>query len=313
MANSLSVVVEWENVKNSAYSRAAVMLRSLVVQLREVEHRFSERPPVLLVHDADQVAAKEIVGALRSQVGDYISSMRFVEVKGCNYYEQKNRGAASAETDLVLFVDSDIVPEEGWLEALLDCQEEEDADVVCGATHVETTSLYSKAFAGFWFFPMRGEIRARGQATRFFANNVLFKTPVFRATTFPDTGLVRGQCTQLADMLIQRGAKIYVEPRACVRHPPPNGIRHFVARALCHGHDNVRLGLVGGVWQAIRQQKWEFTRICRRLWTKRAELGLGHAGATGAIIIAAAYGSFTFLGELVSLAAPKWIGDHLRV
>jgi hypothetical protein len=42
----------------------------------------------------------------------------------------------------------------------------------------------------------------------------------------------------LADQILKSGHRIIAEPRARTQHPAPNGLKHFVYRALCEGQDN---------------------------------------------------------------------------
>jgi glycosyl transferase family 2 len=71
--------------------------------------------------------------------------------RGLDYYQQKNFGAQQAKHEAILLVDCDIIPCNGWLRNLLECYVEEQADMMCGATHMEQRTLYEKAFALFWF------------------------------------------------------------------------------------------------------------------------------------------------------------------
>jgi hypothetical protein len=58
---ALSIVIEWENSRNSKKARAAEMLRRLFGQLRAVDDRFATRPEVILVYDAWDTSAARIL------------------------------------------------------------------------------------------------------------------------------------------------------------------------------------------------------------------------------------------------------------
>jgi hypothetical protein len=73
----------------------------------------------------------------------------------------------------------------------------------------------------------------------FFANNVAFRQELFGSYRFPSLPQVRGQCQALAEMLQSLGVKIFYQPMSSVSHPAPNGLRHFIMTAMCHGHDVV--------------------------------------------------------------------------
>ena len=55
------------------------------------------------------------------------------------------------------FLDSDVVPEPGWLDRLLDALAGPGVEVVAGGTYVEPVGLVGKTFALTWFFPLRGD------------------------------------------------------------------------------------------------------------------------------------------------------------
>lgn len=310
---SISVVVEWENTKTSELARARAMLSTLFGQMHRLSNRFSAAPELILVHDADHGAADQVLSQLKDELATFHGSVNVVEASGLDYYDQKNLGASHARNELILFVDSDIVPEEGWLEALMEAMILEGADVSAGLTHVTKDSFYDKAFASFWFFPVAGEIKGRHVADGFAANNVLFRAKVAKENPFPDNGQVRGRCLSLAENLVASGHKIVLEPEARVSHPPPNGMSHFFRRALCQGYDN-RIGRdVGGRLVTLRQFYWDMRRSRARISANYRNVGLTATQSLGALAIAFTYYGIAFLGELVTFVSPTLIRDQVRV
>ena len=130
------------------------------------------------------------------------------------------------------------MPEPGWLAALIEPFRDPKIEVAGGNTYIDPANLYSKAFALFWFFPLRSSGGGLTPSDRFFANNVVFRRDLFLAYRFPDLPLLRGQCWALAEALQRDGHRIYIQNEARVSHPPPNGLQHYARRALCEGHDN---------------------------------------------------------------------------
>jgi glycosyltransferase involved in cell wall biosynthesis len=314
---SLSVVIEWENTRNSEIARGAEMLRRLFAQLTAIDNRFVAAPEIILVHDADDSSAEQILAGIKAEQPAFRCTVRTCRCDGLDYYDQKNFGACEARGEAILFVDSDVIPENDWLEALLKCYGEAAPDVVAGATYIKGPSLYDRAFALLWFFPTEAEYRARSRSptTRFFANNVLFRAGVFRLIAFPSAPLVRGRCTMLADELIKSGYSILVEPRARTQHPAPNGLKHFVYRALCEGQDNVVMhaGTKQKRLMALRRlcgyMRWSWAKIAKH----HCEVGLNQFGALGAMFIALAYYGLAFYGELLTVVSPRFILRNLRV
>ena len=149
--------------------------------------------------------------------------MRLLPAPGASYYQQKNTGAAAATGDVVVFLDSDVVPEEGWLESILRPFALPWVRCAAGNSYVDTGSVYGKAFALTWFFPLRDHDGRRGLVAHFYANNVAFRRDFFLARGFADDGgLARGACRRLAESIRAEGHKIAYDGAARVSHPPPN-------------------------------------------------------------------------------------------
>lgn len=313
---ALSVVIEWENAKNSASDRASAMLRNLVRQLEAERMRLRGPAELILVHDAEETTASDVLLSVQPELAGFSGTVRTIPVDRLDYYQQKTTGASQASGDAILFVDSDIIPAPGWLSSLLDCYLSEEADVVGGTTCISADSLYSKTFALFWFFPLERDAGARRRTDHFFANNVIFRASVFRDHPFPESNLVRGNCVQLAHVLQEHQKSIFIEPKAYVDHPPPNGIKHFVNRALCQGHDNVILDERRSALRALRRCAWRVVHSTRRILGRRDEVGLSLAATPAALCIAAAYNGIELAGELITLASgPErhLIRNHCRV
>ena len=320
---ALSVVIEWENARNAKKARGPEMLHRLFAQLTALDNRFAAAPEVILVHDKDDNSAEQILAAIGTGQPPFRGSVRTCPCEGLDYYDQKNFGARGARGEAILFVDSDVIPEDGWLVALLECYIEEQADVVAGATYIHGPSLYECAFALFWFFPLEADYRRllRAPSTAFFANNVMFRAGAFRP--YPDAPLVRaGRWAMLADILLKSGQSIILEPRARTQHPAPNGVKHFVYRALCEGQDNVvqeksadnrRLVALRRFRSALHRFGRNMLHSSTKIATRHRDVGLNWLGALGAMFIALAYYGFTFCGELVTAVSPQFIRQNLRV
>ena len=300
---ALSVVIEWENVKNSESNRATLMLRTLVHQLDAERARFGGSPELIFVHDAEETTATEILKSVEPEISEFSGTVKTVPVEKLDYYQQKTLGASQSSGDAILFVDSDVIPAPNWLSNLLECYFAENADVVCGTTCITTNSLYSKAFALFWFFPLASDGGARRRTNHFFANNVLFRASVFRAHPFPDSDLVRGTCINLARILGEHQKSIFIEPKAFVDHPPPNGAKHFINRALCQGHDNVLMDERSSLFRAVKRSAGRFVNSSRRIFTRHSEVGMSVVSAPAALCIATAYNVIELAGEVFTLAS----------
>lgn len=317
-----AVVIEWDNARISELERAVEMLGRLRRQIAALPRPPFPAPRVLITYDPQEVDPAVIRGALEEAArGEgWPARVELRKAAGAGYYEHKNIGAAAADRELVVFLDSDVIPEEGWLEGLLRAFDEPGVDVVCGNTYVATDTLYRKAFALFWFFPTRSGDGSLVPSPTFFANNVAFRREVFAAHPYPSQASFRGQCAALARELRAAGHEIHMQRSCRVSHPPPNGLGHFVSRALCEGHDDRfnhkvhprgRFGAtpLGTIWRYLRN----LARSFYRSFKLRRAVGLGFIGAFGACAIAAAYYTIKLLGELISYVRPELIRRHTPI
>ena len=322
MSNGLptySVVIEWENARLSELERTREMLKSLREQIAQSEH---PRPDIIILHDKEHVSRQlieEVVGGV-SELEGWPARITTIPTDGLNYYEQKNFGAQQCDTDLIVFLDSDVIPERGWLAGLLEAFEDPEVQVVHGNVYIDVQGLYSKAFALFWFFSRRVEENGlRHTKNRFPANNVAFRRATFEAFKYPSRPTFRGQCGLLAKTLRDHGIAISYQPKSQVSHPPPNGLRHFVNRAVCTGHDWVlrrRLNSEKRDASLADASKWYRRRLRRaqkRIAEGYREVQLGPVGAVGALGIAAGYYTVAFAGALLTLVRPRLVHRYFSI
>jgi hypothetical protein len=185
-AASLSIVIEWENARLAEAERSLRMLGELARQLDDLARTSSRAVDILLLFNL-AVMAEAAIEALIDHVrprADWPAMIRLLPSGERGYYEQKNFGVQHTAGDIVLFVDSDVVPEPGWLERLLTSFDPE-VGVVCGSTYVECGSFYERAVALFWLFPLRLSGEGLEEASSFYANNVAFRRTVIGENPFP--------------------------------------------------------------------------------------------------------------------------------
>lgn len=314
---SFSAIVEWENVKLSEFDRARRMLGELSTQIGAIEQELSAPPEIFILYDPEAIDPHAIRCLIDEAFHDRPGlELRLLPARNGTYYRQKNHGATLATRELVMFVDSDVIPEPGWLAALLGSFRDPRVSVACGNTYIDPTNLYARAFALFWFFPLRSNEKGLAPSEYFFANNVVFRRDLFLSYRFPDLPLLRGQCSVLAQTLRRDGHPIFIHNEARVSHPPPNGLAHFVKRALCEGHDIALRAKAGGPAYprgALLRLKRSLIRSARRIRHHGREVGLGRAGAIGAIAIAATYYSLCFVGESVTQVKPEIIRERFSI
>lgn len=314
---SVTIVIEWENAKRSDVARPLGMLRALYCQLREMQ-TFRSRPEIRLLYDSAKIE-RALIERLMSEASGgapWPADVVLFPVAGMRYYEQKNRGALGARTDVILFLDSDVIPETDWLRSLVESFRDPRVSVVGGGTYVALDDLLGKAFALFWFFPLREEGNELAATDSFFANNVAFRREVFEKLSFPDAVVYRGRCSLLAGELRDRGVRIFRHRGARVSHPPPKGIRHFVLRALCEGHDEIALGASrpgGSARLAFRSFLEKIAGLPWAVLGRHERVQLGVSGALASLGIGYAYYSLKLLGGLVAWIHPRGFRKYVSI
>jgi hypothetical protein len=237
---------------------------------------------------------------------------------GAEYYPLKNLGAARARGDLLLFVDSDVLPDPGWLAHLLGSFARPDVSAVCGQTYVGAVGIMGKAFALGWTYPLRDP--SGGLVERKFSgNNVAFRAEPFRrAGGFPALGgATRGAAQRLRSALGEMGLRSWQNRSAAVDHPPPSSFRHLAVRALAHGRDKYltttdrrsRAGLSVSIGAAGRR----FRRGVSNVFRERGRVGLEAREIPAALALIGAYYGLFALGGLLTYASPSAMGRRFRV
>jgi hypothetical protein len=247
-APQLTVVIEWENVQLSEIGRAKAMLQALAEQIHElrssrqggIDGRPVTQVEILVLYNdraIDGHAVRAIVTAILPSDSEEFE-LRIMPASGLHYYELKNFGAGLAKGSLVVFLDSDVIPQRNWLASLVAPFEDPDMKVVGGESFIDPVDLVGKTFALFWFFDRPSAPGRLYKRQHFWANNVAFRRDTVLQYPFPKLdGPNRGSCSELAGVLMRNGIEIYRNSSAKVSHPAPNGARHIVTRAIAEGRD----------------------------------------------------------------------------
>jgi hypothetical protein len=327
----LSVVIEWANTRLHGWPRARLLLDTLERQWRDIVggvrpallapggRRFLDRllPRAELVIVSGEAEGPDIDQALRERLSRHWDLV-VQAAPGLEYYPLKIFGAELAHGNLLLFVDSDVLPEADWLAHLLGSFAEPGIDVVCGQTYVAPTDLVARAFALGWTYALRDDAGQLLQPRKFYANNIAFRAPVFRKTGFRSVGRrSRGASSLLRADLQALGIPIWENRMARVDHPPPRSVSHLVVRALAHGRDlymqdseaRTMTGLGRAVGVAVARLRIGVSRTARH-WRR---VGLRRREVPAALgIIATYYGLFA-LGGVLTHVHPEGMARRFRV
>lgn len=282
MPDDISVIIEWENVLLAEQDRCFRMLERLRKQALDSTRSIE----VMVVFNPEQVnrsIIEEAVGRYLTTPADDGRSLscRIEAGPGMHYYQLKNHGSRLTQGAVIAFLDSDVIPEEGWLKALTEpFWSNPEIQVLAGHTYLDPEDLMSRAFALGWFFPLRSSEAALKAGSRyFFANNLAFRRSVLEAHPFPDMGegMTRGACVMLKTDLSQHRIAIWGSSAAQTCHPAPNGLAHFVARGLAQGRDWAMDCVADGIppWRTGLRALRKFVSKPWRIFTRALRYGRG--------------------------------------
>ena len=324
---TISIVIEWENVLLAEMARCRKMLRELRRQILLLANSGPNVPgvsfEVLVVHDETVVETVRIERELERELPAAPGlAVRCLAARDLHYYELKNFGARHSRGAVIVFLDSDVVPEADWLRNLLGCFDDPKIQVAGGSTYVDPAGVWGKALALTWFFPLRSAESGMAEVPNFYANNVGFRSETFAKFPFPKLGETsRGACVKLAAILRQNGISIHRQAGAWVNHPPPDGLRHLAVRGLVHGRDELlgRRAARGRAStgkeiasQASRCLK-ELARSLNTIVRHRRKVGLPLVQTPVAVAIALAYYQFRLAGGLMTHVMPGIMTRHFRI
>jgi hypothetical protein len=327
----LSIIVEWENTRLNGIPRAWALLEVLGRQWQGiVERRYPEMLPpegAAFLERLDTrpeliVTSGEVLSEASKQevrerapkafdLGIYVAA-------GCEYYPLKNLGASHATGDLLLFVDSDVLPDEGWLAHLLGSFAGPDVHVVSGQTYVGPSDVFSRAFALGWTYELRDVSRRFEPCRKFYGNNVAFRAEVFPKDGFPPLGpRTRGASSQLRAKLNEGGIDVWQNSRAGVDHPAPSSWRHLAVRALAHGRDHYMNDStqrhLGGLRRSLGVAARRLSRGFKHTFFDRHRVGLAWWQIPASLAIISAYYGFFALGGILTHLSPEAMGRRFRL
>jgi hypothetical protein len=322
MTSKIALIVEWDNARLSELDRACEMLRRVCAQAVAAARTSNAQFDLLVIYDPESIDPSIPQTAVAECIDAKVwpGSISIHQAPGQHYYDQKNFGVRQTDADTIILIDSDVVPDEGWLANLLEAIRDPQVSVVSGETYLATDTYYERLLAAFWLFETKKPPRPMYEVKNFYANNVAFRADILRRFPFPSAETYRGQCTTLAKMLRADGVRLYRAGSAMVSHPPPASVSHFVSRAFCHGHDIVlsrksrRLGWlaaspVGAVFRFLRDVALAPARIIRR----RQASVRSFSGAIVAFGLAVAYASLKLAGELTTFVSPRFVRSRFSI
>lgn len=305
-----SVVVEWDNALLSGNDRAFSALSTLNQQLWAAEGRLNGEADVIITFDPSQaddvLIRREIarIGGNRGWPGHLIVT---AVPPGTEYYGHKNFGFRLTRNDVVIFLDSDLLPEPGWLEAMVKPFGDYRHSVVVGNTYMDFNSFYARCVGLFWIFETRSAERDLAVTDWLVSNNIAFRRTLFEHFPFPDRPTFRGQCSELGRLLAAKGILLYRNPAAQAAHPPPNGIRHFIERASYSGHGECSYRRLSGpvnIAAAWARFRFDLGVVGQRVARRAPIIGAGPGTRLAARTLGTAFYLIKFAAYALSVLSP---------
>lgn len=314
-----SIVVEWENTRHVHAARTHRMLQLLAAQAARERHGNARKVELLIAYDPAEADGEEIQQQLQQNWTAAAGGIetRLAAVPASSYYVLKNRCAAMAKHEIVVFIDCDVLPQPGWLQQLLAPFESPAIGVSQGATYVTPHNAWTSGLALAWLFPFQLADGSLSETERIVANNIAFRRSVLLQFPYPELPTWRGQCTTQRQSLDKAGVGVHWASAARVEHPFPEGLAGVVERACLNAHDHVtRAELAGAPPRDWKASYWRFRSLLKRSAARREQLlrsgAKVHAGPWTARAVACLYWGVGLFSECMVHLAPHWWRRQLR-
>lgn len=289
-ARRISVVTELENAGLAGRRRAVDALEALARQIEAAKPGTVASAELLVAFDPEEMPADLARGIVDdSGVEGAVAEVRYLARPGADYFAQKNEGAREARGDPIVFLDSDVIPRDGWVRALLDALDDPDAEVVGSHCWIDGEDLVSRAYALFGTFPLREEEPPRPEAGGAFLNSMGVRARVIREHPFPELPLFRNSAHLWRKSIRRAGVDVRQAPGARVIHPAPPGVGALLRRSLADGHDHYASRRVEGhgppraLAEGLGTCALRTVRKSARTLVKGPAVGLGPAETAAAV------------------------------
>ncbi|MES2753569.1 MAG: glycosyltransferase [Pseudomonadota bacterium] len=171
----------------------------------------------------------------RAELAASVPGATLIEGNNSHYLAAKNRGAAAAGHDLLVFLDSDCVPVPTWLESLIGAVTPARGGAV-GRTRYAGDGLFLRSasaliFGGAW-------LGQGGEASAVNINNLAIRRDLYRQFGLNEDIPRNGGCYLLFHQLRAHGHRFGYAPDAVVLHPPEPGVAGFFHRQWERGYDS---------------------------------------------------------------------------
>lgn len=314
----ITFITLWENAVLSELERT----ESLLVQLFNQTQGRPEIFELLVLYNSNQVTLDFIKtfidDTIRKHSLSSIENCSIIDVLDVYNFQLKNRGVIEAKGELIVFLDSDIIPAEDWLGELLNGHTQHPNDLVSGMSYIDHEDLKGKAFALNWFFPLPTSSKKLIEVSLIHSNNFIARREILLANPFPKMaeGVTRGADVLLWEKMKAKGIKIFIHEGARATHPCPNGWSHFFNRGMAEGRDAYQFLLEkekaekSPGWQFFKQYALRCQKVFTNTFSKGKSVDLQIIEFPLVIGIMIFYYHLYFLGGFAAKFFPKYSGTR---
>lgn len=317
----ISILLEWENAILSELDRTKSLLNEIFTQTQARSEEFE----LLILHN-EKLVSKSFIESFIQQIieefgGEPKVPFSVFNVDDAHYFQLKNRGVELAKGEKIIFFDSDIIPQEGWFEAILEASNQHPNSIISGCSYIDYSDLTGKAFALSWFFPLPPSDTKLNEVSLIFSNNYLAPRELMLSNPYPkmEAGVTRGADTILWQRLKEKGIKLLTHNGARASHPAPNGIQHILKRGLAEGRDDYMRFFEKGFM--VKNPMLRFFKIylyrCRKVFKSTLingkKVGLKGLEIPGAIGLMLFYYQLYLIGALTTKFLPSVAKSSWRI
>jgi hypothetical protein len=306
-----SILIEWENALATADTRPGLVLRELAAQAYATlaEGAWAE---LLVMYDPTRVDAAKLQDLVESSLRSSGESLRWKLISATNlhYYSMKNLGVENASGEYIIFLDSDVIPDPGWLSRVVEAMRDSKYSVLASSVYVDTDGFMNKVMGLIWVFdpvPLTDKIV---RVDRFRSNSVAIRRNLLKKYSFPEIpGRSRGSEFYLAMQMHHDGIHLHQHFGARLAHPRPLG-KDTWAKAIAWGRDRELNEMQHGVlYYAVTR----LLRAAKRVIIFRHRVSLPAWQVPAALLVTVAFYLLFAAGGIATKIAPKYMARHFLI
>lgn len=306
-----SILIEWENALASADTRPGLVLRELAAQASSAiqDGAWAE---LLVMYDPNLVDTSQLQVLVDQSMQPSQDRIRWrlVSAKNLHYYSMKNLGVKKAFGEYIIFLDSDVIPDPGWLSRIVGAMKDSKYSVLASSVYVDMDGFMNKVLGLIWVFDPVPKSDKIVRVDRFRSNSVAIRRILLERYPFPEIpGRSRGSEFYLAMRMHHDGIQLYQHLGARLSHPRPLG-KDTWAKAIAWGRDRELNEMQHDVlYYAVTR----FMRAANRVVTFRHRVSLPTWQVPAALLVTIAFYVLFAAGGIATKIAPRYMARHFLI